>query len=113
MNRAERRKRGMRGPADKRVQVNPESLETHTCQCGGVEFIRTVELKRVPAVLSPVGAPVLMPLEKMARCATCGAVARWDLEDQPKIITIGGNNAVPDVPMEGAVPDVDKGGNGE
>lgn len=103
----------MRGPANPMPKINPSQLETHVCTCGGIEFIRTVELKRVPAVLSPTGAPILVPMEKLARCATCGAIARWNLEDQPKIVTLGGNNAVPDLPVEGAVPDVDKGGNGE
>lgn len=94
---------------NKGMKPNIDSLEVHTCECGGQEFIAVQQLRRVPALLSPIGKPVLIAQELGARCASCGAQAKWAVEDQPKIVTLGGDGNVSNVPVEGNVPTVDKG----
>ena len=106
----------MRGPMNKPAQVpfNVQSLDVHKChKCDSTEFVRIALLRRVPAVLSPTGAPILIPEEKMARCAACGEPALWKQEDQPKIVIAGGDGSVRNVPLEGNVPAVDEGGQKE
>jgi len=55
-------------------RINPELLQDVKCEkCGGESFSSSYVIKRCPAVVSPTGDEIMMPVETFS-CIGCGHI---------------------------------------
>ena len=56
------------------VNINPDLVEDVKCEkCEGLAFISCYIMKKVPALVSPTGKEMMMPVETFS-CLACGHI---------------------------------------
>jgi uncharacterized Zn finger protein len=66
------------------VNINPDLVQDVKCEkCGGESFTACYVIKRVPALVSPTGEEIMMPVETFS-CSSCGHINKEFVPDLKK-----------------------------